>query len=234
MRTLTCMLLMTCFLCMAVAAAEKDPLDKVLEHVHEKLAAVRTLRTQYTDTVFYKAWETSQAKSGRLTFMRLKENGDVLLHMEQLKPITRHVYLAPDKAVDYEPDNHIAHVVKLDPEREPSRFRRWMDLVMDPAALREEYTLSLLDDEEIVGVLCRKVRLTPAGKEIETDYKEMTLWIDPELGLPRKIEGLSWDEEEIRTLELATFRINPRIRERDLRFDPPKGVDIDEVDDITF
>jgi len=234
MKVVPCILLLTGFLVAAVPAAEKDPLDEALDAIREKLADVHAFRGQYTDTLFDLVWEMPQTKSGRLAVKRLKDDNDILLHMEQIEPYKRHLYLAPDGAASYEPDNSIAHVVKFDSAREHSRFRRWMDLLMDPAALHKEYSLSLFDDEEIDGVACRKIRLTPLNEEVDTDYKEMTLWVDPELGLPRKIEGRKRNLPEIRTLEFSKFRINPRIRDKDLRFDPPKNVDVDEVDDITF
>ena len=66
----------------------------------------------------------------------------------------------------------------------------------------------------------------------ETDFREMTLWIDPSLGLPRKAQGLHHNGTEVRTIEFQKLTINPTLPESEFQFRPPPGVDVDEVENI--
>ena len=152
----------------------------------------------------------------------------------QKKPFLQHVYITPTQAVRYEPDNKIAHVVALDPSKGGSALRRSIDLVSGPDALREKYRLALEGKEDVDGAACWRIRLAPLADDVETDFKEMTLWVDTELGLPRKATGLDHDDATRRTFVLRKIEINPALSEDEFTFSPPAGVDIDRVERISY
>ncbi|MFH0965349.1 MAG: outer membrane lipoprotein-sorting protein [Planctomycetota bacterium] len=208
-----------------------DRLEEILNTIRSKTADVRSFRADYVDTLRDLGFEMDQVRSGVLSLRKTDDGKGVLLHMVQKKPFEQHVYLTPERAVRYEPDNRIAHVVPLDPGK-GSGVKESLDLLGDPAALEKKYGLTLQDDEDVSGVRCWKIHLVPLPDAGETDFREMTLWIDPDLGLPRKAQGLVHDGTELRTLEFRKLTTNPALPESEFQFRPPPGVDVDEVESL--
>jgi len=234
LKMLTRSLLAVCALASVVTSADGETIDEVLETIREKAEKVTAFRAGYVETVVDEAFpEMPDSKSGEIAVKKSKEGGHVLVHISQKDPYEQHVYLTPEKAVKYDPENKIAHVVTLDPKEEHGGLSRSMDLLTSPDKLRERYSLTLEGTTEVGGKPCWEIVLVPASPEIETDFSTMTLWVDQEIGLPRKAQGLEHDGSE-RTFELSKIKINPRVRDAEFEFKAPPGVDVEPVDNIRF
>ena len=227
-------LAVACALLSIVTSADGETIDEVLETIREKAEKVTAFRADYVETVLDEAFpEMPDSKSGGIAVKKSKEGGHVLVHISQKEPYVQHIYLTPAKAVKYDPGNKIAHVVTLDPKEERNGPSRSMDLLTSPDKLRQRYSLTLKGTAEVGGKPCWEIVLVPVSPDVETDFSTMTLWVDQEIGLPRKAQGLEHDGS-VRTFELSNVKINPRIRDAEFEFKAPAGVDVEPVDNIRF
>ena len=218
----------------AATSALADELDDVLETIREKTAKVTAFQGDYSETTRDLEFEMDRTKTGTLAIKKTTNGDEWLMHLVQQTPFEQHVYVTPTQAVRYEPDNKIAHVVALDPSRDRSAIQRSIDLLSGPNALRDKYQMTLDGTEKVGDVTCWRIHLTPLADDVETDFKKLTLWVDTELGIPRKAEGLEHGETSLRTFELDKIQINPTLSDDEFIFTPPAGVDVDHVQRISY
>lgn len=219
---------------MLVMPADAETIDEVLETIRKKAEKVAAFRADYVETLRDLDFEIDQGKSGAIAVKKSEDGKHVRIHIAQKEPYVQHVYLTPEKAVKYEPDNKIAHVVTLNPNEQGSGLSRSMDLLTSPDELRSKYSLTLTGTVELEGNPCWEIVLVPVSPDVETDFKTMTLWIDQKIGLPRKAQGLEHNETDLRTFQLGKIKVNPRIGDGEFEFKPPPGVDVEPVDNIRF
>ena len=227
--------LVLCALLSVVTSANAETVDEVLETIRAKAEKVSAFRADYVETLRDMDFpEIPDSKSGAIAVKKSEDSGHVLVHISQKEPYVQHIYLTPGKAVKYDPDNKIAHVVTLDPEGERGGLSRSMDLLASPDKLREKYTLTLKGTAEVGDKACWEIVLVPVSPEVETDFATMTLWVDQEIGLPRKAEGMEHNGTDLRVFEMSKVEVNPVIRDSEFEFKAPAGVDVEAVDNIRF
>jgi len=192
---------------------------------------VKDLSADFTYVRYLYDFEDESKKSGRLRFKKPE-----FARIDFTKPYEKHLYVTPERFVEYRPDTDVATIVRRDRTREPEGTET-LAIAMGtaPSKLREHFTLALIEDPALTDEERQHLRvleLIPKKGDLPKQAGEVVkvwLWVDTGDWLPRRVKSFERDQD-YETFLLSNIKTNQGFSERLFEFTPgPKTV----IDDMT-
>ncbi len=217
------------------ACAQTSVRAETFESVEKKLTEMRRRITSLTEKVRYHQFLEGAAKNtttgdGTIEYMIV---GDKYLHREELKRV---------KAIEYqgkatkEPntfekvcDGQFTWLLNI-ALNQPVVTKQKLSAVPDPnpfAEFKDQYDMSLLDDEEVSGRSCWVVLVKPKPP-LKHPWPAFPhkFWFDKELGVPLKKITYDIKGRPMTTLTYVDIRTNVPIKEERFKFEAPANAKI--------
>ncbi len=212
-------------LCLVLAApsaarSRREPRSPELEEVYRLLdharETVHTFRAELTERRRLAMLEKEQVYHARIA-MDLPGR----IRLEYDSPERRVYVLDGGRLVGWIPSRN--RVEKMDLSRRKKRIQRLLALGQDGASLEREFRVRLADDEPRPGTA--ELVLVPRSRRIRRRVREIRLWIDRKLGIPRAIRYTTGDDNVVE-IELSRVEINPEIPAQVFRLEIPPGAKV--------
>ncbi len=189
---------------------ELQQVYRLLDHARE---TVHTFRADLTEV-------RRMALLAREQVFRAKLAMDLpgRIRLEYVAPERRVYVLDEGKLTGWIPSRN--RVEKVDLSRRKKRLQRLLALGQDGASLEKEFRVRLADDEPREGTA--ELVLVPRSRRIRRRVKEIRLWIDRELGVPRAIRYTTGDDNVVE-ISLSHVEINPAIPPATFQLSVPEG-----------
>ncbi len=201
-------------------AADKAPqqaaLDRFIERLDRKAAAIRTLQADLTITNYY---TFSGRKSVRSGGIYIRKPSDIFLDLKKDYP--RKVWLTGSEIVDYNPDLGTAVKVELAKDGKKPEI---IGLSTGFAELGNRFILTL-DEPSGEKPACRILTLVPKP-DVKADFTSTQLYIDAETLLPVKIVQKDSELDLVKTWGLSNIKENPRLPARLFKPRLARGTDV--------
>ena len=192
---------------------ELQEVYRLLDHARE---TVHTFRADLTEVRRMAMLEKEQVFRAKLA-MDLPGK----IRLEYVAPERRIYVLQEGRLTGWIPSRN--RVEKMDLSRRKKRIQRLLALGQDGASLEKEFRVRLATDEPREGTA--ELVLVPRSRRIRRRVKEIRLWIDRELGIPRAIRYTTGDDNVVE-ITLSHVEINPEIPARVFRLEVPEGAKV--------
>ena len=206
-----------------ISALEAD--ESATEPILERMAAAsRALTSLQADLQQAKSYPqlalTDPPEIGRIHLERGKATR---LRLEITEPESRIIAVDDGEYVLYQPKIKQAMVGKLDPNASRGRTGFLAFLVGDLSGAEEDFDVALLGEEEVQGKNTHHLRLI-AKPGTESVYRQIDLWIDPELWLPVRQELVELNNS-VNRIDLDNIVINQDIEDEVFKLALPSDVE---------
>jgi len=213
--------------------------QKVLARM-EKLAESTTSYRCSMNWRVESKWFKPKTKKGKMVMLKVPlvkgEPGRrvALLKYVQTVPFRRELYVTRDRALEYLPDNKIAKYVPVDRGKETSAGagQQAFAALVAPKRLTENFNITYVKSGQLDGDMCDVLRIVPAGTGVKSEYKDIELWVSRKRNLPVFMVGVKDDGETTHKVKFLDIGLNPKIKESEFVFKPPRGVHVESVSEI--
>ena len=214
----------------AQEACETAPLDHILLEMEKKTKTIKDIKSDMRLLIYDAEFEETSERSGSFYLIKKGE----LLRIVFKKPHPREWYVDEKYFIEYFPDTKYASRWRR--EKEEKRFqeaRRFSLFGMGTTVeeLKESFEITLLKaeepSEETKGKKKFILQLTPKSDEVETPYHKTHISVLEGQWLPFEAKGFK-GSGNTETWIFSQIKINSGLKEKEVRFRPPKGVVIED------
>jgi outer membrane lipoprotein carrier protein len=185
--------------------------DELAQQVEKRYRSLETLSADFVKVVSSEVFETENTVEGTMIF----KNSD------KFKIETEDETIVSDGEFVWTYSAENEQVIKNLLDRSENLFRPHRYL----SDFRSEYVPRLEGEEKIGRDKCFRLVLTPKKKDLF--IRRMTIWVDKQSLLARRIEYIDSNDIEV-TLTFQHIRTNRKIKDSEFVFKAPPGVE--EVD----
>ena len=185
--------------------------DELAQQVEKRYSSLKSLSADFVKVVSSEIFETENTVEGKMIF----KNPD------KFKIETEDETIVSDGEFVWTYSAENQQVIKNLLDRSENLFRPHRYL----SDFRSEYVPQLEGEEKIGRSRCFKLLLTPEKKDLF--IRRMTIWVDKENLLARRIEYKDSNDNEV-TLIFQHIKANRKIKDAEFVFKAPPGVE--EVD----
>jgi outer membrane lipoprotein-sorting protein len=185
--------------------------EELAEHVEKRYRSLKSLSADFVKVVASEIFETENTVKGKMIFRNL----------DKFKIETKDQTVVSNGEFIWTYSAENQQVIRNLADRSENLFKPHQYL----SDFRSEYVPQLEGEEKIGRSRCFKLLLSPEEKDLF--IRKMTIWVDKESLLARRIEYTDCNDNDV-TLTFQHIKTNRKIKDSEFVFKAPPGVE--EVD----
>lgn len=198
------------------APVSVDPAVKaVLTRFETAQRGVKSLRVNVVETRTLALLAKPEVLRGQLTV----NNGR--LRFEYREPEPRTYVLKEGRLTGWLPKQN--RVEEANVSKRVGRIKRLFALGQDPSELVKDFTVALMPTSSLVGT--DELVMVPTSRRVQKRIKEVRLWVDKEIGLPKQMQYVTGDGNQVAYL-LSGLQLNPVVPDSTFDLQIPAGAKV--------
>ncbi len=215
-------------LSLSLPLAAADPLADVFARLDKAASGFKAMSADVRQNVHTELVHDDSAENGTVKLRRAKP-GDTRILMELTNPNQKTVSVEGDQIRIYLPKAKTVQVYDLKSRHNAVQQGLLLGFGATSAEIRASYDVSWVGAEMLNGQAVSRIRLVPKSKEVLQNMKQADLWLSNTGGYPIQQRVLTSTSGDYLEITYTNIRINPSLSEKDLKLNPPKGVQIQQV-----
>jgi outer membrane lipoprotein-sorting protein len=167
--------------CLATrAAAQADPLHKVLDQMDVAAASFRTTQANFEWEQYWKVVNDNETQKGAVYYRR---SGKEIQMMADITDPPKSVLFSEGKVQVYEPKLKRVTAYEAGKNREAVESFLVLGFGGSGHDMLKSFDVKYLGDETVGGVSAPKLELIPKSERVRNIFAKIWLWIDPARGI---------------------------------------------------
>ena len=205
-----------------------DPLADVFARLDKSAAGFKGMTANIRQTVHTAIVNDDTVENGDVKLKRPKP-GDTRILLELKSPDQKTVAVEGDLVKVYLPKAKTEQVYDLRSRHNAVQQGLLLGFGANSGEMKASYDVSWVGAETLNGQSVSHIKLIPRSKEVLQNMKQADLWLSNAAGYPVQQRVLTSASGDYIELTYSGIQINPSLSDKDLRLNPPKGVQIQQV-----
>ena len=192
----------------AALAASAQNLDSVLTSMDRAAASFHTVQCDFTADMYQKVVDEHDFQKGTMYFRKQGDSTEMAADITQ--PDKKYVLFSNGVVSYFQPQ--IDQVTQYNAGKNKAEVESYLVLGFGGGghAMTSSYDVQYGGTEEAQGVNAAKLLLTPKSQRIHNMFQSITLWIDPERGIPVQ-QRFDEPSGDYRLTKYSNIRINQKL-----------------------
>ena len=210
------------------APAWADGLADTFAHMDRAAQTFKGISSNLQETTYTALAKDTSVQSGNIKLKREK-NGDVrtLINFDQPQPET--VSFDGKEARIYYPKTKTVNVYDVSSKRDILEQVMVLGFGATSAAVKADYDVADLGQENIDGKPAQHLKLTPKSKEMQQRFRWAELWISDSLGVPLQQKFITASTGDYTQFTYSQLQLAPSLSDKDLQLKTAKDVQIKQM-----
>ena len=189
------------------AAAQADPLQKVLNQMDAAGASFRTTQANFEWEQYWKVVNDKETQKGTVYYRR---SGKEIQMMADIADPPKSVLFSEGKVQVYEPK--LKRVTSYEAGKNREAVESFLVLGFGGSGhdMLKSFDVKYLGDETVGGVSTAKLELIPKSERVRNIFAKIWLWIDPARGISVQQQFFE-PSGDYRLAKYSDFQLNQRI-----------------------
>jgi outer membrane lipoprotein-sorting protein len=215
-------------LALCAGALDADPLNDVFSRMDKSAQSFKGMSADLKDDDFAAPVSVHEYHSGTVKFKRSRP-GDTRVLIEFTGPNAEAISLEGTKARVYYPKTKEVQEYDISSKRGLIDQYLLLGFGATSGEIKGDYEVSWVGSDAIAGEPAAHIRLIPKSAAVLKNLKQADLWISDKTGYPVQQKFITSGVGDYKLASYSNVKINPALPDKDLRLNPPKGVQIKKV-----